>query len=1653
PAGEGIQVVDVGYPIPHCRLRICDDRDQVLPEDRVGHVQIRGNNVTAGYYNEPAVPGELFTGDGWLRTGDVGFLRRGRLVVVGREKDVIIINGQNYHAHDIERTAAAVEGIKPGTVVCCRVQDHHLGTERMALFVLFKGEVENFIPLLLRLRARIFQTYGLEADPVIPVRKIPKTTSGKTQRFRLVDKLRAGEYEAVRQHIERLTEKPREPSPPHADFDDQLLAICRQVLKKEHLTRHDNLLETGLNSLTAGQLANRISQQLGTELPVGHLFGYPTIAALSQYLQRQQTGPVAAAATQPGIPAGALSYSQERFLLLDRYKNQGSAYNIVLAYLLRGNVALDALQSAFNEIIQRHETLRSGYSIVKGKPVQQVLPAGRLEIPCIDLSEEKDKYAKLKKAGEQEANRVFDLSQPPLLSVKLFRLGPAEFGLVIVTHHIVADGWSVKVLLEELAAYYRHYRQETTQPVPGPLPVQYPDYVSWQRNLAATGGLDEGKNYWLGDLDGELPVLDLGFGAPEPKLAGQGESARFAVPGKVREMLYALSKENQVTVFTTILTALFVLIHKYTEKRDIIISTDLANRGTEAFEKLIGNFSNTLPIRLRFEEGESFTGLLRLAKQKILGALNHQHYPFEVLLQELNQKNGKLPLFNVLVVFQNFRFAFDALGKDIAVKPFAEIAAEGSLVDVHFEILEQPEELSLLVRYNRLIFSAQRVSELVNHFYNVVQQAVLDAAGSVSRYEILSATEKEEILAFSHPADATPSAPYKSIVALFEANAARWPDVTAVVSPAGALTYRQLNDTADQVAGYLAQQLDVNPGDRVGLMAARSEWALVSMLGILKAGAAFVPVDPQTPAVRTRFILRDSGARLVMCDQAAAPSLKGCPCPVLDAPALRRGLAEGAPLPPQDRHTGPSALAYVIYTSGTTGTPKGVMIEHGALADYVLTFAHYFQLSPADRVIQQSSLAFDTMIEEVFPALVVSGRCIVLPTGGTDIDHLLRSIEREKATVLSSVPAVLTKINAGAVGSLKTLRLLISGGDVLREQHIDQLLGKQWTLYNTYGPSESTVCVTFHPVRPPGNPAVIGKPLRNHAIHITDGNLKLVPVGVAGEIGISGKGLARGYLNQVELTREKFVESPFAPGTRLYRTGDLGRWLPGGEIEFLGRRDEQIKISGIRIEVAEIEKKLLDYKQIKEAKVVFKEVAGTAGVLIAFYASESKLRDKSLIHFLSKHLPHQMIPAHFVRVRHFPTGYSGKLDVPALKRIGEEKIRRPYLLAGNPVQRQLTEVWQTVLEKSPIGILDNFFELGGDSIKAIRIGTLMEQRGVVVTVKDIFTYQNIKLLSAGIGDTLKKTEKPLNLTEEQDCSYFQNWFFAAQMQHPNRFAQFVVLKSTQPLVATIVRKALERLCRTNASLKIRYNASQKKISFNHSGCRVTLKVYPPVAAESLERKLREVQKQTLEKISVTAGVPVCGALLRVKGGNDREPEENLLVIAAHQTALGVHAWNVFLSDLALTYKLLLEAGQLPVASVPDRNWVRQMETYKASPGYPQEAGFWQATLAQLPPAAPPAPGRRNNAGYETAGFAITREETVALAALAREKYKADPEVVLLTAFLRTMHQWTGDTSYPLEMWDYRRDFQEIAISQTIGALVAIFPAILTLKSTKIEDQI
>ncbi|MCY9520553.1 amino acid adenylation domain-containing protein, partial [Paenibacillus apiarius] len=1297
------KLVPIGRPIPNHRVYIVGANDQLLPVGIAGELCISGAGVARGYLNRPELTAEKFVdnpfepGARMYRTGDLAkWLPDGNIEYLGRIDHQVKIRGYRIELGEVEAQLLKVVSVQEAVAIAREDGD---GQQYLCAYIVADKELTSG-----ELRSALSQELPGYMVPsrFVQLEQMPLTPNGKIDRKALP--VPEGSMQTGVDYVA-----------PRTAVEAQLAQIWQEVLGLPRIGVRDHFFDIGGHSLRATALVAKMHKEMGIELPLREVFQYPTIEQMAEVITGKEHQ--AAYVSIPIIEESAyypVSSAQKRLYILSQLEGGELSYNMPGVMAVEGALDRERLEEAFRQLIRRHETLRTGFELVGGEAVQRVHRDVEFAVEYIRVNEEEEANAHVR-----EFMRAFDLRQAPLLRVGLLELQPDRHLLLFDMHHIISDGASMGIFLQEFVELYEGAELS-------PLRIQYKDYAAWQQGEMQRERMSKQEAYWLDMFGGETPVLDLPTDYTRPMIRSfKGKTFGFIIDNQRSEELRQLAMQTGTTLYMVLLAVYTTLLSKYSGQEDIIVGTPIAGRAHADLEPIVGMFVNTLAMRNAPAGEKTFQEYVQEVKENTLSAYENQDYPFEELVSKLDVSRdmSRNPLFDTMFVLQNIeQRAVSIEGLTCKLYPNEHNIAK---FDLTFSLTEEAEGIAGTIEYARSLYKEETIERMAAHFKQVIDAILSDPQRKLSSIEIISPEEKAQILetfndtAADYPRD-------KTIHQLFEEQAERTPDQAAVVYEESQLTYRELNTKANQLARTLRAE-GVQPDQLVGILAERSLEMIIGILAIMKAGGAYVPMDPEYPEERLGYMLEDSGAELLLT-QSHVQKCESFHGKRLMLDNERMYSEAGSNLQPG---AGPDHLAYVIYTSGTTGKPKGVMVEHRGLCNLKPLFKDTLHIGEQDHVVQFASLSFDASCWEMFKALF-TGATLYIPTKETILDpRLFESyMSRQRITAAILPPTYAASLHPGNLPSLKKL---ITGGSAssvdLVQQWRDSVL-----YFNAYGPTEDSIVTTIwqaSAVAPAGKLVPIGRPIPNHRVYIVDANDQLLPVGIAGELCISGVGVARGYLNRPELTEERFVDNPFEPGERMYRTGDLAKWLPDGNIEYLGRIDHQVKIRGYRIELGEVEAQLLKTASVQEAVAIAREDGDGQPYLCAYIVADKELTSGELRSALSQELPGYMVPSCFVQLEHMPLTPNGKIDRKALPAPdGSMQTGADYVAPRTALEAQLSQIWQEVLGLPRVSVKDHFFEIGGHSLRTTTlVAKLHKEMGIEMPLREVFQYPTIEQMA------------------------------------------------------------------------------------------------------------------------------------------------------------------------------------------------------------------------------------------------------------------------------------------------------------------------------------
>ncbi|AZK48669.1 non-ribosomal peptide synthetase [Paenibacillus lentus] len=1627
---EDSYTLPIGRPIHNTTAYILNQEGALQPLGVAGELWLGGDGVARGYLNQPELTAERFVPNPWepgtmmYRTGDLArWLPEGTIEYLGRIDQQVKIRGHRIELGEIEAKLLEHPVVRE-TVLIARQDDQ--GHSSLCAYVVTDGAWTA--AELRRHLATSLPEYMIPTS-FTGLAQLPLTSNGK------VDKRALPEPE---QQLDGVYVAPAN------ELEEQLAALFGEVLGVEVVGTQDSFFEHGGHSLKAMTLAARIHKELGVEIPLRDIFTHPTVQELGQRLQDMQgQGGDSAAYTaierapeQEFYPA---SYAQRRMYAVQQIRDKHTtAYNMPFMLNIEGALDAERLRAALQGLVSRHESLRTSFHMIGDQLMQRVH-----EYDEIAWDMERSEAAE--SAVDEKARLFiapFDLEIAPLFRAELVQVEAERHVLMLDMHHIISDGVSTGVLFQDLSALYEGAELP-------PLRIQYKDYAIWQQSGEQAARLQQQEEYWLNRYAGELPVLELPTDEPRPAVQqSEGDAWHMEIDADLLESAKRLSAERGTTLYMTLLAVYQVLLSKYTGQEDIITGTPIAGRPHADLEGIVGMFVNTLAIRTQPASELTFEEYLAQVKEQVLQAYAHADYPFEELVEQLSlpRNLSRHPLFDTMFALQNI----DMSDSRIAGLTFSprELDWKNAKFDLTWMLVED-SSLRITVEYSTQLFQRDSVKRMGKHFEHLLQQVCNNPQGLIEEIELATDEEKTQILKQFNATEAD-FPDHVTIHELFEKQVMQAPEQTAVVFGNEHLTYDQLNRKANVLAHILMRK-GIGKNQMVGIMCEPSLDMFVGILAILKAGSAYLPIDPDYSSERVEYMLEDSGAKLVIVQQGMELS------PHYRGEILVLGTTPddaGAELKDDSNPvlvSEASDLAYIIYTSGSTGQPKGVMVEHRSLVNLSLWHIQHYEVTAKDRSTKYAGSGFDASVWEIFPYLVAGSTIYIIDQAIRYEIEEVRSFFNNHEITISFLPTQFAEQFMKL--ECPSLRWLLIGGD--KAQFIQN---KSYRITNNYGPTENTVVATSYTVQPGDQRIPIGRPIANNRAYILNAQSQLQPIGVAGELCIGGAGVARGYCNRTDLTNERFVEDPFVPGNRMYRTGDIVRWKADGNIEYIGRMDDQVKIRGYRVETGEVEAAILASGLVSEAVVLSRTDHQEQTYLCAYLVVEQGYDAASLRQFLIQKLPHYMVPSFFVELNELPLTANGKVDKKALLQMSMDdraSTTADYVAPSEPMEKLLVELWMELLDVPRVGIHDNFFELGGDSIKAIQISARLNEHNLKLDVKDIFHLQTISELVSHIQVKTNTAEQGL-ITGMTSLSPVQQWFFDQKFSISDHWNQSMMLFRQEGWEEQAVARVFTAIMEHHDALRMLFRQEGDRVVAVTRGMSDVLfgiKCFDLTAETDVERRVEEEANALQGMLNIENGPLVQIGIFRTAQG------DHLLITIHHLVVDGV-SWRILTEDLMSGYLQVLRNEEIKFPAKTDsyQLWTRTVTEFAESESMKNELSYWREMIDSHVPELPK--DRYLDSRYQLkdtsyASIQLTEEQTHHLLTDAHFAYSTQINDLLLSGLVLAIQEWAGVNRIVITQEGHgREDFGTgVDISRTVGWFTSMFPIIYELQSNEIAHAI
>jgi surfactin family lipopeptide synthetase A len=1322
--------IPIGKPISNTTVYIFDESGNLCPIGIPGEIYTGGEGLSRGYINRPELDKQKFVenplnkGEILYRTGDIAsWDEDGNIIFIGRNDDQLKIRGYRIETGEIENVAVKYNGVRDTKIVIIKEEDQ----KELALYYTAAGEIKN--EEFKKYLAKLLPDYMIPKY-LIKLDEFPLNQSGKI------------DYKAL-PAPETGMAKSEQAVGTINQTEKALIKIFENILNIKNISVGDNFFSLGGHSLKAIRAVSAIQKELSIKVSLKEFFTYPDIGSLEGIIREKKREVLGIIALVPESDYYELSHAQKRLWVLDKIEKSKSTYNIPLAVTIKDEINVNALQSAFDDLVQKHESLRTVFIEIDGEPFQKIFSNEKIPVIQKDFSLETNPDKSVYNYVITEAHKPFSLSEYPLIRLYIIKTAVNKYILLLNIHHIICDGWSLSILVEELFGGYKNHLNNTGYTLDKPK-IQYKDYAYWLNDKINKVDDNSDRAYWLEKLSGDIIPLDIPSDYHRPAVKTYlGDSIYFPFSKELKKNLDDFNITMRSSLFMTLTAALKVLLYKYTDKEDMIIGTPVAGRNHPDLENQIGFYVNTLVLRDKISPEKSFVELLDEIKQTAAEGYTHQMYPFDKLVEEIKlpRDTSRSPLFDVMIVLQNFETEYKSYFREIESY---NIPMNISKFDLTFNFNDTGENLELLIEYNTQIYKRERIEYIASHLTALLNEVIANPAQVVKSINILSSEEENCLLNKFNNTNANYPA-NKNIARLFEESAAIYPLNTAVVYKEKKLSYSELNEKTNKLARHIKKNYAVSPGEPICVLIPPSENTVVILLAILKAGGAYVPIDPEYPDERIKLILSESKAKIILTFSENYDRLTKLASELNNDSSILNldGIKNLDNLDGSDINgidINPDTTAYIIFTSGSTGKPKGCPITHRNLVRLFFNDKSYYDFNSSDVWIMAHSYCFDLSVWEMYGALLFGGKIIIPDRNEVrDISSFVKLVSEHKVTVLNQTPGAFYKfidtvINNRDRKSL-SIRYVIFGGEKLNPSKLGKWIkeypAEKIKLINMYGITETTIHVTFHSltdeeILTSDGASNIGVPLPETKVYIFDNNKMLAPIGVYGEIYVAGTGLSKGYLNRPDLTAERFIPNPYNKNEILYKSGDAARWIYNGTMEYLDRIDNQVQIRGFRVEITEIELQLRKYNGISDTVVVAIDREGTKE-LAAYIVSDEELKINKLKGFLSSSLPEYMIPTYFIKIDKIPLTSNGKIDkrsLPAAKQniVTGELFENPT----NRLEAELLDLWQEVLTMENISIHDNFFDIGGNSILLVKLHSKINTNYPgVMELTDLFSKSRI----------------------------------------------------------------------------------------------------------------------------------------------------------------------------------------------------------------------------------------------------------------------------------------------------------------------------------------
>jgi len=1657
--------IKIGHPITNNSIYITQPGNptQLKPIRVEGEIFIAGAGVTRGYMNSPTLTSEKYSknpykpGQRLLKTGDIAkWLPDGNLEFASRKDFQVKIRGFRIELGEIEYHLLNHRAIKECLVLA---NENNNGEKYICAYLVGDHELE--VSELREHLSRRLPDYMVPAYFVF-IDHLPLSPNGKIDRKALPEpeiSTTTATYIAPRNEIEK-----------------KLVKIWAEILglQEDAISIEANFFELGGHSLTATILSNQIHKILNTKIPMLEIFKAPFIKNMAVFIQTDKGEKFIAINPVEEKEYYSLSSAQNRLFILQQLDLNATPYNVFQTVELIGKVSRTKIETAFITMIYRHDSLRTSFELIEGESVQIIKQKEEInfKLDYFDMSSSTGIDSKPVQEIVNHFVRPFNLSYPPLIRVGLIKLHDSSHILLVDMHHIITDGVSNGVLLDDFLSLY--YNKSFSS-----LKLQYKDYSHWQQSKEGKDILKMQKEYWNKEFSEEIPILNLPYDNPRPTIQSfSGKIMTFQINSQEAKAMSRIAKTQDGTLFMSLLGAYYILLSKLSGQKDLVVGTPIAGRSHADLEPIIGIFINMLALKNKINPEQSFIQLLQRLKQKTLDAFENQDYQFDDLIEnlKLEKDTSRHPLFDVMIVLQNVYDVPAAKSEpketELTIKHIAH-EHRTSQYDMTFTAVEQNDKsLYVEVEFCTALFHPSTISRFIRYFKSIISKVTQNPGQKIANIELISVEEKKQILEnfnkshTKHPKE-------KSLLQLFNQQVETTPHQVALVdirpekentlmpNPIH-ITYEELKRFTYYLSLKLIQK-GISPMKIIGIKADRSIEMISSMLSILKVGAIYLPIDPRHPKERIIYMLNDSRTELLLCTN---DEKQEWPVPTIDLVKIFQNKGSKQDIDPallnkkqvstsSQNATNP---IYVIYTSGSTGKPKGVIAQQRGIIRLVKE-TNYIEWNYGQMILPTGAIAFDISTFEIWGPLLNGVTSLLVPHSTIlDGEKLVDIVIKYRITVLHLIPQLLNQLIEQYPEIFSKLQYFLVGGDLVRPQFVNKVLeiNPDVEIIHMYGPTENTTFSTYYPVNKIHELNLpIGKPIANSTAYILDEYNHIVPIGIPGELTVGGDGIALGYLNNPELTAEKFlylskINANTSESQKIYKTGDLAQWLPDGNIKFLGRQDHQVKIRGNRIELEEIENRILRHEDIKEA-IVIAQIDKNQGqpYLCAYIVPLEEVTITEIREYLTEFLPEYMIPAYFVQLDTLPVNPNGKINRKALPQPEENilKENNEFESPRNEIETLLVKIWGRILGKEKISINDNFFMIGGDSIKAIQIIAQMKKNGYKVDMKDL--YQNRKV--AELAPHVKKIGRIADQTVISGripLTPIQQDFFTTTKIKPNHFNQSILLQTSERYSVEILKKVFTRIQEHHDVLRMTYKFEGDQIVQTNHDLDYPLEIFEFDLRESENPK--ETFYSTCNNIQASIDMEK-GPLMKVVLFH-LEAEDRLLIAIHHLVMDGI-SWQILLEDMATLYFFFKnsqtdKSPELPLKSDSFKYWSQKMYQYAKEEEILKEIPYWKklenTPIKTLPKDLNPDLTKLKKANQESITFNLDADNTNKLLNETNRAYNTEINDILLTALALAIYRWAGLEKIAINLEGHGREdiLGDIDIIRTIGWFTSRYPIIL-----------